>query len=390
MGNVRFCNAEKSIYVDMYKYLLRVIDSFSVLLLAFFLSGCLPKPVSISSNLQPHTADAGYQKLERLLQQKDWQAADRETFLQLLVRADRKDAGWLGVKDVESISCNDWATINRLWQTYSKRRFGFRIQTRIWESVGGKVGQYDHGIALKVGDMVGWRTAEEWQHYNDLNFSLQANPGHLPATTGNGVSGGIWGGIATISGRVKACAATFNDLPESLQSAAELEMQHNRRTIQSEQSCIGCYLVGADLQGMDLTFKDLAHADLRNANLEGAILGAANLKLADLRGANLKGVVLSQANLWGASFDGANLSDSDFSCGGGSCTSMQGASFKNASLVRANLDCLDCTVVENRGLVNVNLAGANLTDALVKGTSFEDVNLCDAILPNGKPSQQKC
>lgn len=374
----------------MYKYLLRGIDPYFVIFLAFFLSGCLPQPVSTSSNLQPHTVDGGYQKLERLLQQKKWQAADRETFLQLLVRAAREDAGWLDVNDVESVSCNDWATLNRLWHTYSKRRFGFRIQTRIWESMGGKVGQYDHEIALKVGEMVGWRTAEKWQHYNDLNFSLQAKPGHLPATTGNGVSGGIWGGIATIAGRVRACAAAFNDLPESLGSAAELEMQHNRRTIQSKQSCIGCHLVGADLRGMDLKFKDLAHADLRNANLEGAILGAANLKLADLRGANLTGVVLRQANLWGASFDGATLNDSDLSCGGGSCTSMQGTSFQNASLIRANLACLDCTVLGSRGLVNINLAGANLTDALVTGTSFEGViNLCDAILPNGKQSQ-KC
>ena len=374
----------------MYHHPLRLTDSFFLLLIAFFLSGCPTKEGAISSRQQPTTVDADYQKLEQLLQQNNWQAADRETFHQLLVVADRKDAGWLSVEDVESISCNDWATINQLWQNYSKRRFGFAIQARIWKSVGGNVGQYDPEIALKVGEIVDWRGAEQWKHYNDLNFSLQANPGHLPATTGNGVSGGLWGGIATITARVQACASTFELFPASLQAAAEREVQQNQRAIQSEQSCIGCNLVGADLRGMDLTFKDLAHADLRNTNLEGAILGAANLNLADLRGANLKNAVLRQANLWGASFDGANLDGADFSCGGGSCTSMQGTSFENASLVGANLACLDCTVGGNQGLVNVNLAGANLTDALVQQTSFDGVNLCGAILPNGKQSQQGC
>ena len=369
----------------MYHHPFRLTNRFPVLLLAVFLLGCLPRQVSKSSSSQPpHTVDANYRKLEQLLQQQDWQAADRETFHQLLVLSDREDAGWLRIEDVERISCHAWATMNRLWQTHSERRFSFRTQARIWESVGGNVGQYDSEVALKVGELVGWRSAEQWRTYTDLNFSLYAEPGHLPATTGNGVSGGIWGGIAPISGRVEACSSDFDDLSESLQSASQQEIQQNQQAIQSEQSCTGCNLIGADLQGMDLSFKDLSHADLRNANLEGAILGAANLKLADLRGANLENVVLRQANLWGASFDGANLTGADFSCGGGSCTTMQGASFKGASLIRANLTCLDCTVLGNQGLVNVNMAGANLTDALVEQTSFEGVDLCDAILPNGK------
>lgn len=368
----------------------KLVSSFPLFVVACFLHGCSTSQQLEHPDRQPHIADAGYQKLEQLLQQNDWQAADRETFHKLLVLSDREDEGWLGIEDVENISCDDWATINRLWQTYSDRRFGFRIQSRIWESVGGTAGQYDPAITLKVGEAVGWRSAEQWQNYGDLTFSLEAEPGHLPATTGNGVSGGIWGGVATIAGRVQACASEFDRIPESLQSAAEREVQENLRAIQAGESCVGCYLVGADLRDMGLSFLDLPYADLRNADLAGASLGAADLRLADLRGANLENAILRQAYAWGASFDGANLNGVDLSCGGGCCTNIQGASFQGASLIGANLDCLDCTVLGERGLVNVNMAGANLTDAQVRQTSFEGVNLCDAILPNGERSQQGC
>ena len=335
---------------------------------------------------------ADYQPLERLLQQGDWQGADRETFHQLLMLADRIEEGWLRANDVETIACEDWAALNHLWQLYSDRRFGFRIQARIWERVGGQAGIYDPQVALRLGEMVGWQEAEQWKVYDELNFSIGANHGHLPATTGNGVSGGVWGGIATISGRVQSCASAFDEFPDALQEAVDRDaVQPNKSARYAEPlSCIGCNLVGADLQGRSLMFADLAYADLRNANLKRKSLGAANLKFADLRGANLEGAVLRQANLWGASFDGAILRGADFSCGAGSCTFLEGASFQDADLSGANLYCLDCTVLGERGLINVNFAEANLTDAVVEQTSFEGVNLCGATLPDGGRSQQGC
>ena len=80
----------------------------------------------------------------------------------------------------------------------------------------------------------------------------------------------------------------------------------------------------------------------------------------------------------------------DFSGGPGTCTYLEGASFQNANLTSADLYCFDCMVTGRRGLKNVNLAEADLTDAIAKKSSFAGVNLCGAILPNGRESQQGC
>lgn len=362
------------------------ISSLSCAIL-FGLAGCFVRPYS----KYYHSAGKNYKQLEKLLAQGKWQAGDRQTIKIMLAVAGREEEGWLGKADMENLPCQDLATINRIWQKYSRRRFGFSVQKRIWESAGGQPGKYNSQIVLDFGELVGWRERDRWKAYDELNFDPKAPPGHLPATTGNGVSGGVWGGVATLAGKVEACSSFFDNLPDALQKAAEREVQQTQAAIVSGiRNCPGCNLVGADLRGVDLALGDLSYADLRNADLRGAILGAAKLKLADFRGANLEGAVLRQANMWAASFDNANLTGADFSCGAGSCTYLEGTSFQNANLTRANLACLDCTVVERQGLKNVNLAGANLTDALLEKTSLQGVNLCQAILPDGTKSQQGC
>lgn len=352
------------------------------------------KTIQIDARL-PSLVGVNYRRLESLLQQEQWAAADRETFDRMLEVADRQSQGWLSAEDVKQFACEDLATINRLWQIYSDRRFGFTIQARIWEIAGGQPGVYDRQVALKAGEILGWTREgdpEAWKSYDELTFKADAPVGHLPATTGNGVSGGVWGGVATLAGRVATCADAIDALPESLRQRAMREVESTQAAIrEGYRNCEGCNLAGADLQGLDLAFSRLAFADLRGANLQGTILGAADLSYADLRGANLTGAVLRQANLAGAVFDDANLNQADFHCGAGTCTYLWGASFRRANLTQANLACLDCSVVgEQQGLENVNLAGANLTGANLEGSRLEGVNLCGAVLPDGVRSQQGC
>lgn len=144
-------------------------------------------------------------RLTQHLQSQNWRAADAETLQLILKTSERAAPGWLARSDVENLDCNTLLQIDRLWEQYSQGRFGFEQQRRIWVSVGGTVGEYTPDIAEKLGDRVGWRTQGKWRDYNDLDFSAQAPAGHLPATTGNGVSGSVWGGVAAIGWRLQDC-----------------------------------------------------------------------------------------------------------------------------------------------------------------------------------------
>ncbi|MEM8605012.1 MAG: GUN4 domain-containing protein, partial [Cyanobacteria bacterium P01_H01_bin.121] len=139
------------------------------------------------------------------LQAEDWRAADAETLQVLLQISDRKTEGWLTQTDVATLDCNVLVQLDQAWLEQSQGQFGFSPQHRIWQSVGGTVGEYTPQIAEQFGDRVGWRNQDQWEQYDTLNFSLQAPQGHLPATTGNGVSGSIWGGVATLSQRLQYC-----------------------------------------------------------------------------------------------------------------------------------------------------------------------------------------
>lgn len=146
-----------------------------------------------------------YRPLATLLQQGNWQAADRETFQLMLLATDRQTEGWLRQVDIETFPCTDLNTLAQLWQTHSDGQFGFWRQQTIWEAVGGIAGHYEAPIAEALGETVGWRQQKTWLTYDELTFQQQAPAGHLPATIGNGVSGGVWGGVGAIAGRLKYC-----------------------------------------------------------------------------------------------------------------------------------------------------------------------------------------
>jgi hypothetical protein len=120
-----------------------------------------------------------YRKLEALLKDKKWEEADEETINVMLQPCQRKAQDWL-----ESISYDkadyiidfprkDLETIGNLWAKYSRGRFGFRVQKRIWKEVGE---DYD-----AFGDRVGWRVEGKWIYRSDIDYSLDAPFGHLPA-----------------------------------------------------------------------------------------------------------------------------------------------------------------------------------------------------------------
>ncbi|WP_293348694.1 MULTISPECIES: GUN4 domain-containing protein [unclassified Microcoleus] len=124
-----------------------------------------------------------YTKLQDLLTTGRWKDADKETSKIMLEVAGRTDNGWLRVEDINRFPSEDLRTIDQLWVKYSNGRFGFSVQKRIYQSLGGGR-EYDEKIWEAFGDRVGWRVNKKWLHLNELKFDTKAPKGQLPGREG--------------------------------------------------------------------------------------------------------------------------------------------------------------------------------------------------------------
>jgi serine/threonine protein kinase len=139
----------------------------------------IPQPVSPEVQLK---SDVGmdYSKLCDLLAAGKWKEADEETFRVMLAVAKRKGVeNFYRVKDTDNFPCADLRTIDQLWVKYSNGRFGFSVQKRIYQSLGG-TREDNLEIWEKFGDKVGWRKRGDWLLYEDITFDKKAPEGHLP------------------------------------------------------------------------------------------------------------------------------------------------------------------------------------------------------------------
>lgn len=114
-----------------------------------------------------------YSRLMNLLSKGKWRKADEETWAIALKAAVREEEGWLSVEDLAKFPKTDLATLDWIWDYYSHGQFGLRVQQQIWETVQGDYTEFC--------DRVRWRVQENWIYYDELDFSLEAVPGHLPA-----------------------------------------------------------------------------------------------------------------------------------------------------------------------------------------------------------------
>ena len=147
-----------------------------------------------------------YTKLRDLLETGEWQKADEETAKKMLEAAGRTKDGSLRSEDIDRFPCENLRTIDQLWVKYSNGLFGFSVQKRIYESLGGSR-EYDRKIWEAFGDRVGWRVNNRWLYYNDLKFYPLAPGGHLPVGR-QMQDGGVlvvgWGWWGLLS-RVETC-----------------------------------------------------------------------------------------------------------------------------------------------------------------------------------------
>ena len=141
---------------------------------------------------------ADYTTLKFLLSTHKWQQADLETFRIMLEVAGRGTKQWFNRQSMERFPGEDLLTIDRLWTHYSKGKFGFSVQKRIYQSLGG-TGDVQDIIWLNFLDRIGWRKErdlgerlinifsynnvggdKESKTYEELTFSIHAPAGHLP------------------------------------------------------------------------------------------------------------------------------------------------------------------------------------------------------------------
>lgn len=86
----------------------------------------------------------------------------------------------ISFESLGTIACQDWNTIDKLWNQYSNGRFGIGVQLNIWKNGDDNSATYHKYFAEKVG----WGRLEnnymQWRELDSLDFSLSAPVGHLP------------------------------------------------------------------------------------------------------------------------------------------------------------------------------------------------------------------
>ena len=116
-----------------------------------------------------------YSPLQRYLLNECYEDADRFTSSKLRELAGDKAVkrGYVYFTEVESIPSIDLSTLDKLWIVYSRGKFGFTVQSKILESLGGR---YD-----KLWPRIGWKKDGIWTRYpKAFDWSIEAPNGHMP------------------------------------------------------------------------------------------------------------------------------------------------------------------------------------------------------------------
>ena len=123
----------------------------------------------------PSDVGFDYSPLQRYLLNQSYEDADRLTSSKLRELAGEKAVkrGYIYFSEVESIPSVDLLTLDKLWFIYSRGKFGFTVQAKILDSLGGR---YD-----KLWPRIGWKNDGIWTRYpKAFNWSIDAPNGHMP------------------------------------------------------------------------------------------------------------------------------------------------------------------------------------------------------------------
>jgi uncharacterized membrane-anchored protein YhcB (DUF1043 family) len=138
----------------------------------------------IENSLQLVSDIVRYQPLRDMLAAKKWEDADTETIRLIADIAGHTDLEDFRPAEVQHFPCVQLQVIDNLWLTYSDRRFGFSIQARIYQEVGGSIEttiEQNSKIIEEWGKRLGWRENNRWKKCDELDWSLNAPEGSHPA-----------------------------------------------------------------------------------------------------------------------------------------------------------------------------------------------------------------
>jgi len=133
--------------------------------------------------LESTVENSRYLQLEIYLKNGQWKEADQETNRLMLQIVGMEADQYLSEKDIKNFPCEDLLAIDKLWVGYSKGKFGFSVQKKVWMDCGGVPGEYDGNVYKKFADQVGWprRGNLFGASYNELTFLIEGSEKpHLP------------------------------------------------------------------------------------------------------------------------------------------------------------------------------------------------------------------
>ena len=127
------------------------------------------------------TCNIDYRKLRDLLMGQKWNEADKETYSVMLLAVDRKEDEWIRKDEILEFPCIDLRTIDGLWFRYSGGHFGFSVQKRIYEKVGGVLdGKFNKETWERFSSSVGWRVDQTWIAYKEVTSDTIVQDGYFP------------------------------------------------------------------------------------------------------------------------------------------------------------------------------------------------------------------
>ena len=142
------------------------------------------KVSEIENSLQLVSDIVRFQPLRDMLAAKKWEEADTETIRLIADIAGHSDLEDFRPAEVQHFPCVQLQVIDNLWLNYSNQRFGFSIQARIYQEVGGSLEttiEQDSKIIQKWGEKLGWRENNRWKKCDELDWGLNAPLGSHPA-----------------------------------------------------------------------------------------------------------------------------------------------------------------------------------------------------------------
>jgi hypothetical protein len=123
------------------------------------------------------------------LTKKRFKQADRETAEKILQVSGKQQLGMMELEDIQRFPCRDLRTLNNLWFTQSKGKFGFTVQKVIYDSIYNKLQENSKRDTYIISDtfeqfaeQVEWKRKGQPFLYNEdeLPINLEGKEGHLP------------------------------------------------------------------------------------------------------------------------------------------------------------------------------------------------------------------